>query len=229
MVDYNASGATEPRTVHANVAAQIPAWLTSMEELHAEYRALKQEAEHTHAHAIKIAILEYILKVRAGKGVGSVCVCVCVFVCLLVVGHGGVGASASPLLLVHSSLFPLPSILPCHPPPSPPPPTLHSLTPQDPSERERLRIRGMPRPFVPQTMRAPVPWHEQVVEAADAMESSLKITHPILSALLKLWHSDFVVSLSCACVHVCVCVHVRARVCVCACVRVSMRVCESTG
>ncbi|EGD83038.1 dynein heavy chain 2 [Salpingoeca rosetta] len=62
---------------------------------------------------------------------------------------------------------------------------------KDEGERQRLRISGIPQPFTPQTMRAPVPWHEDVVTAAAIIEDTLQITHPILPALLKLWHTDF--------------------------------------
>lgn len=52
----------------------------------------------------------------------------------------------------------------------------------------------MPRPYVSHTFRAPVPWHDNVIFASQKMEEDLKITHPILTALLKLWQIHFQVS-----------------------------------
>jgi len=57
----------------------------------------------------------------------------------------------------------------------------------DPSERKRLKIKQVARPFPRRTIRAPVPWHQSAGAAATYLESELFITNPIMLQLLELW------------------------------------------
>ncbi|EDQ84751.1 uncharacterized protein MONBRDRAFT_39136 [Monosiga brevicollis MX1] len=62
---------------------------------------------------------------------------------------------------------------------------------EDQSERERLQIQAMPAIHVPRTIRAPVAWHDDVVQARNACSDGINITEPMLIALGHLWHLQF--------------------------------------
>ncbi|TPX32092.1 hypothetical protein SmJEL517_g04759 [Synchytrium microbalum] len=64
----------------------------------------------------------------------------------------------------------------------------------DDKERKRLGIPfprgGSDLKYIPRVIRAPVPWHDMVVQSKQAMEKNLFITNPVMTQLLKIY-SDF--------------------------------------
>lgn len=61
----------------------------------------------------------------------------------------------------------------------------------DTTERNRLKIKTMPKPQQPRVIRAPMAWHDSIVHARDMLAPILHITNPVMQGLLALWHDDF--------------------------------------
>jgi dynein heavy chain, axonemal len=57
----------------------------------------------------------------------------------------------------------------------------------DSRERERLCIPPLPPPYIPRTARAPVPWHDEVVQVKQRVSDNLFITNPVMVELLKIY------------------------------------------
>lgn len=58
----------------------------------------------------------------------------------------------------------------------------------DEDERSRLGIPTFEAPFIPQIVRAPVPWHNNLIETRVNVEQNLYITNPVMLELLKIHH-----------------------------------------
>ncbi|KAH6601980.1 hypothetical protein BASA61_001578 [Batrachochytrium salamandrivorans] len=57
----------------------------------------------------------------------------------------------------------------------------------DPTEQQRLLIPFSPPNYVPKTARAPVPWHDSLIQARIQIEQNLFITNPIMVKLLSIY------------------------------------------
>uniref|UniRef100_A0A8C9V6G4 Dynein axonemal heavy chain 7 n=1 Tax=Scleropages formosus TaxID=113540 RepID=A0A8C9V6G4_SCLFO len=62
---------------------------------------------------------------------------------------------------------------------------------RDPSERRRLFISSIPRPFPPRVIRGPVPWSSSYREARDCMVHHLFTVNPVMLHLQELWFKNF--------------------------------------
>ncbi|XP_032896217.1 dynein heavy chain 3, axonemal isoform X1 [Amblyraja radiata] len=62
---------------------------------------------------------------------------------------------------------------------------------KDPSERMRLFISSVPRPFPQRVIRAPVPWHNDNTKARAWNESHLFVDNPMMNLLQLLWRTKF--------------------------------------
>ncbi|XP_055507859.1 dynein axonemal heavy chain 3 [Leucoraja erinacea] len=62
---------------------------------------------------------------------------------------------------------------------------------KDPSERMRLFISSVPRPFPQRVIRAPVPWHNDNTKARAWNESHLFVDNPMMNLLQQLWRTKF--------------------------------------
>ncbi|XP_048465622.1 dynein axonemal heavy chain 3 [Rhincodon typus] len=62
---------------------------------------------------------------------------------------------------------------------------------KDPSERMRLFVSSVPRPFPHRVIRAPVPWHSAYRKAKAWNESHLFIVNPMMTLLQDLWYTKF--------------------------------------
>ncbi|XP_006892767.1 PREDICTED: dynein heavy chain 3, axonemal [Elephantulus edwardii] len=61
----------------------------------------------------------------------------------------------------------------------------------DPTERKRLCITSIPRPFPQRVIRAPVPWHSAYVSAKKWNRKHLHVVNPMMLSLKDLWFSEF--------------------------------------
>ncbi|KAJ3188443.1 Dynein heavy chain 3, axonemal [Gaertneriomyces sp. JEL0708] len=57
----------------------------------------------------------------------------------------------------------------------------------DPTEQQRLAIEPFLNPYVPHIARAPVPWHQNVVDSKVAIEDNLFVTNPVFLEVLKIY------------------------------------------
>ncbi|GCC38553.1 hypothetical protein chiPu_0017068 [Chiloscyllium punctatum] len=62
---------------------------------------------------------------------------------------------------------------------------------KDPSERMRLFVSSVPRPFPHRVIRAPVPWHSAYHKAKTWNESHLFIVNPMMTLLQDFWYTKF--------------------------------------
>ncbi|XP_038676444.1 dynein heavy chain 3, axonemal isoform X3 [Scyliorhinus canicula] len=62
---------------------------------------------------------------------------------------------------------------------------------KDPSERMRLFVSSVPRPFPQRVIRAPVPWHSAYGQAKVWNESHLFVVNPMMSLLQEFWYTKF--------------------------------------
>ncbi|CAD5122382.1 DgyrCDS10813 [Dimorphilus gyrociliatus] len=62
---------------------------------------------------------------------------------------------------------------------------------KDPTEKVRIHIKWLPRPYPQRVIRAPVPWHEQYTEAKYFHLNHLHTVNPMMSLLQKLWLEEF--------------------------------------
>ena len=59
----------------------------------------------------------------------------------------------------------------------------------DPDERERIRIRQVPRSYPKFTIRAPIPWHANILICRESIRHALFITHPVVLEIQRIWNS----------------------------------------
>ncbi|GCB71663.1 hypothetical protein scyTo_0001655 [Scyliorhinus torazame] len=63
---------------------------------------------------------------------------------------------------------------------------------KDPSERMRLFVSSVPRPFPQRVIRAPVPWHNAYGKAKAWNESHLFIINPMMTLLQDFWYTKWI-------------------------------------
>lgn len=59
----------------------------------------------------------------------------------------------------------------------------------DEKEKERLNIKKVPKVFTPRISRAPVPWHDELIETKKIINENLFITNPIMLEISKIFES----------------------------------------
>ncbi|XP_031567893.1 dynein heavy chain 3, axonemal-like [Actinia tenebrosa] len=62
---------------------------------------------------------------------------------------------------------------------------------KDPTEKNRLHIKAIPKIFPQRTIRAPVPWHDPYRTSWDSMAKNLFITNPVMMEIQNLWYDRF--------------------------------------
>ena len=58
-------------------------------------------------------------------------------------------------------------------------------------ERQRVKIHHTPKVFRPHTIRAPIAWHESMVETKRDLQLTLHANNPIMAALQTLWDEHY--------------------------------------
>ncbi|CAB3991140.1 dynein heavy chain 3, axonemal-like, partial [Paramuricea clavata] len=61
----------------------------------------------------------------------------------------------------------------------------------DPSERVRLNITSIPKPFPRRTIRAPVPWHNSYKKGKDLVMKNVFTTNPVMMEIQNVWTNRF--------------------------------------
>jgi len=59
----------------------------------------------------------------------------------------------------------------------------------DNNEKERLNIKKTPKVFTPRISRAPVPWHDKLIEIKNKINENLFVTNPIMLEVAKIFES----------------------------------------
>lgn len=59
----------------------------------------------------------------------------------------------------------------------------------DDKEKERLSIRKIPKVFIPRISRAPVPWHDNLIDIKNKIKENLFITNPIMHEIAKIFEN----------------------------------------
>ncbi|XP_028395318.1 dynein heavy chain 3, axonemal-like [Dendronephthya gigantea] len=61
----------------------------------------------------------------------------------------------------------------------------------NPSEKVRLSISAIPRPFPRRTIRAPVPWHNSYQRGKDMVIKNVFTTNPVMMEIQNVWTNRF--------------------------------------
>ncbi|CAG7816608.1 unnamed protein product [Allacma fusca] len=61
----------------------------------------------------------------------------------------------------------------------------------DPEERVRVRVIVVPKVFPKFTIRAPNPWHQNILVCRESIRHSLFITHPVILGIQTLWNTKY--------------------------------------